>query len=145
MLDGCWDLGGLSDQELLHGLGAVIGHGRRALAELLAHLAEVEERRLHLRAAYPSLFSYCVSRLGFSEDEACRRIDVARLARRHPALFPMLASGELSLSVAALLKPHLSTGNCQLLLSAVAGKTVQQAREALAAHFPQPDVPSVLR
>src|SRR5262245_31602602 len=100
-LEGCWDLRGLSDPELLHGLDGVIRCGRRALAELLAHLAEVEERRLHLRAAYPSLFSYCVQRLGFSEDEACRRIDVARLARRHPSLLPLLANGELSLSVAA--------------------------------------------
>src|SRR5690349_20585148 len=110
-LEGCWDLGGLSDQEVLHALDGAIHCGRRALAELLVHLAEVEERRLHLRAACPSLFSYCVTRLGFSEDEACRRIEVARLARRHPALFPLLASGELSLSVAALLKPVLSLAN----------------------------------
>jgi hypothetical protein len=63
----------------------VIRCGRRALADLLAHLGEVEERRLHLRAAFPSLFSYCVTRLGFSEDEACRRIDVelARDLMRH--------------------------------------------------------------
>jgi hypothetical protein len=98
-----------------------------------------------LRAAFPSLFSYCVTRLGFSEDVACRRIDVARLARRHPALFPLLASGELSLSVVALLKHQLSQENAPELLSAVAGKTVQQAREVLAAHFPQPDTPSRVR
>src|SRR5262245_12825535 len=131
--EGCWDLSGLSDGELLGGLNGVICAGRRALAQLLAHLAEVEERRLHLRAACPSLFAYCVTRLGFSEDEACRRIDVARLARRHPTLFPALASGELSLSVAALLKPVVTSDNCAELLAALVGKTVQQAREVLAA------------
>ena len=106
-----WKLDTLSDRQLLDGLGAVLGSGRRLTAELVAHLGEVEDRRLHLEAACSSMFSYCVNRLGLSEDEACRRIEVARLARRHPAMFPLLASGQLSLSVAALLKPHLSAEN----------------------------------
>src|SRR5688572_29040632 len=169
-----WDLDGRSDRELLEGLRARIGNGRQLMAEVLAHLAEVEERRLHLQAGYSSMFAYCVSRLGMSEDEACRRIDVARLARRSPALFPHLATGQISLSVAALLKPYLSNervlaerasaeravtervspggaviegaaaeramGNVDVLIAAVSGKSVQQAREALAALFPRPDV-----
>ena len=106
-----WKLDTLSDRQLLDGLGAVLGSGRRLTAELVAHLGEVEDRRLHLEAACSSMFSYCVNRLGLSEDEACRRIEVARLARRCPAMFPLLASGQLSLSVAALLKPHLSAEN----------------------------------
>jgi hypothetical protein len=85
-----------------------------------------------------------VRRLGLSEDEACRRIDVARLARRYPALFPRLATGEISLTVAAVLKPHIAEDNQHEVLAAVTGKTVQQAREALAVLFPRPDVaPSV--
>ncbi len=146
-----WKLGGLSDRQLLDGLGTVLGSGRRLVAELVAHLGEVEERRLHLEAACSSMFSYCVHRLGLSEDEACRRIEVARLARRCPAMFPLLAAGKLSLSVAALLKPHWAAES-QLdereqldLLTAVSGKSVQQAREVLAARFPRPDVPSSLR
>lgn len=118
---------------------------RRATAELVAHLGEVEERRLHLEAACSSMFDYCVRRLGLSEDEACRRIEVARLARRFPALFPRLASGELSLTVAAMLKPHLSRDNETRLLAAVQGKTAAQSREALAALFPRPDAPELVR
>ena len=140
-----WKLEALSDRQLLDGLGAVLGSGRRLVAELVAHLGEVEERRLHLEAACSSMFSYCVNRLGLSEDEACRRIEVARLARRYPAIFPLLAAGKLSLSVAALLKPHLSVDNQLDLLATVSGKSVQQAREVLAARFPRPDVPSSLR
>src|SRR5688572_15759068 len=75
-----WRLNHLTDQQLLAGLQGVLRAKRRALAELVAHLSEVEERRLHLRAAHSSLFSYCVKRLGMTEDEACRRIEVARLA-----------------------------------------------------------------
>jgi hypothetical protein len=45
-------------------------------------LAEVDDRRLHLKAGYNSLFAYCVAVHGMSEDEACRRIEVARLGLR---------------------------------------------------------------
>jgi hypothetical protein len=140
-----WQLSHLTDTELVARLGRAV-HGARAFtAELLAHLAEVEERRLHLRAARSSLFSYCVSELGFSEDEACRRIEVARLARRHPELYSLMANGEVSLSVAALLKPHITAQNAAELLRGVRGKSVLQAREFLACRFPRPDVPSSVR
>jgi HNH endonuclease len=140
-----WQLGHLSDADLVEGTRRALALGRKLGAEVLAHLGEVEERRLHLHAACSSLFDYCVNRLGLSEDEACRRIDVARLARRFPVLFPMLADGSLSLSVAALLKPHLSQENHIQLLRGVRGLSVCKAREHLAAVFPQPDVASSVR
>jgi 5-methylcytosine-specific restriction endonuclease McrA len=135
----------LPDEELLAGLSRALGSSRGWTALVLAHLAEVEERRLHLIAGHGSMFAYCTVRLGMSEDEACRRIEVARLARRHPILYEKLASGDVSLSVAALLKHHLTGGNHAELLAAVAGKTVAQAREVLAAWFPQPDVRASIR
>src|SRR4026209_2676802 len=98
-----WQLDALSDAQVLTGVDSLVRSGRRLTAELVAHLSEVEERRLHLRAAFSSLFGYCISRCGLSEDEACRRIEVSRLARKFPAIYEMLASGALSLSVAALL------------------------------------------
>jgi hypothetical protein len=64
----------LSDDELLSGLRAVLGSERRGIARLLKHLVEVEERRIHLRAACSSLFDFCVRRLGLSEGEAFRRM-----------------------------------------------------------------------
>jgi hypothetical protein len=120
----------------------VVRSCRRDTAELVAHLGEVEIRRLHLEAACSSRFDYCMKRMGLSEGEPCRRIDVARLGRRFPALFPRLASGAISLTVAAALKPYLAHDNQTEVLAAVAGKSVQQAREALAALFPRPDVAS---
>ncbi len=144
-VDTFWRLEALPDRQLLDRLSTVLGSGRRLLAELIAHLGEVEERRLHLDAACSSMFGYCLTRLGMSEDEACRRIDAARLARRYPAMFPLLATGQLSLTVAALLKPHLSEENHEALLAAVSGKSVRQAREVIAARFPLPDVRSSLR
>src|SRR5262245_48543055 len=143
--EALWKLGHLSDAELLESLGSVLSTQRRTLAELIAHLGEVEERRLHLEAAHGSMFDYCVRRLGMSEDEACRRIDLARLARRFSVLFPLLASGEISLSVDLVLKPVLTEANQAELLARARGKSTQQARELVAAFSPRPDVASVLR
>ena len=145
MQQSFWRLESLTNEALLGGLADLVGSSRRVLARVLAHLAEVEERRLHLDLGHGSMFAYCVKRLGLSEDEACRRIEVARLARKHPGLYPRLASGRLSLSVAALLKPHLNESNANDLLELMAGSTVEQARAQLAARFPRPDVPSVIR
>jgi hypothetical protein len=91
------------------------------------------------------MFEYCVTRLGLSEDEACRRIDIARLARRFPSLYPLLADGSVSLSVAALLKPHLTADNHRELLQASRGLSVAGVREQLAVRFPRGDVPSSVR
>src|SRR5690349_7604246 len=133
------NLGALSDAELVEGLYRVVRSGRRLLAELLAHLCEVEDRRLHIDAGFPSLFAYCMARLGLTEDEAYRRISVARLARRAPIVCFWIAEGRLSLSVAALLQPYALAPELPQLIEAVAGKSVKQARETLAAFFPRPD------
>lgn len=143
--DGFWKLEHLSDAQLLESLGGVLRSQRRALAQVVAHLGEVEDRRLHLEAAHGSMFSYCVGRLGMSEDEACRRLELARLARRFPALFTELATGRITLSVALVLKPVLSSSNQLELLAAVRGKCIRQAREFVAGRFPKPDAPSSIR
>ena len=51
-VDLFWKLERSSDGALLNGLSELVGSSRRVLAALLAHLGEVEERRLHLAAGY---------------------------------------------------------------------------------------------
>ena len=63
-------------------------------AALLVHLREIEERKLYLDWSFPSMFAYCVGELGFSEDIACNRINVARAARRTPVILEALRSGK---------------------------------------------------
>jgi hypothetical protein len=140
-----WQLQHLSNQQLLDSLGRVLRTQRQSLAELVAHLGEVEERRLHLEAAYGSLFDYCVRKLEMSEDEACRRIDLARLTRKFPAFFPLLARGEISLSAALILKAVLTPDNQRELIEAARLKSIREVREMVAARFPSPDVPSTIR
>jgi 5-methylcytosine-specific restriction endonuclease McrA len=135
----------LPDDALLRDLHAIAGTQRRVTAELILHLGEVDARRLHVEKGFSSLFVYCVGELHFSEDEACRRIEVARLARRFPAIYPLLDTGAVSLTVLALLKPHLADDNHGELLGGVSGSSIRQAREWIAARFPRPDVPSAIR
>jgi hypothetical protein len=143
--NGLWKLEHLSNTELLESLRHVLRTQHRTLAEVVAHLGEVEERRLHLEAAHSSMFAYCVAGLGMSEDEACRRIQLARLARKFSALYPELANGRISLSVALVLEPVLSPSNHLELLTAARSNTVRQARELVATRFPSPDVASSVR
>ncbi|HEY5372373.1 MAG TPA: hypothetical protein VIK01_01745, partial [Polyangiaceae bacterium] len=85
MKDGdFWQLGDVTDAELQARLSQLLVNGCRTEARIVAHLAEVEERRLHLRGGSSSMFDYCVGRLGLSNGEAFQRLTVARLARRFP-------------------------------------------------------------
>jgi hypothetical protein len=74
----------LSDRELLARLAAVVQRGNEAMADLLAHLAEVDERGLYAELGFSSLFAYCLEAHAFSETAAGRRIAAARVARRFP-------------------------------------------------------------
>src|SRR5262249_49632372 len=88
----------LSDDALLHRLSELLGQSRRLEAEIVAHIAEVDARRLYAREAARSMFAYCTEVLHLSEAEAYLRITVARATREHPALLAMLSDGRLHLS-----------------------------------------------
>jgi 5-methylcytosine-specific restriction endonuclease McrA len=137
-------LADLSDAQLLDSLKTVCGQGRVVLARLLVHLIEVEERRLHLEAACPSMFQFCVRRLSMSEDEACRRIHAARLARRFPDLLARIERGELTLSTIALLHDALTESSYEELVEAAAGKSKAEVQALLARRSPSPDVPAAI-
>ncbi|MBN1959318.1 MAG: hypothetical protein JW841_00080, partial [Deltaproteobacteria bacterium] len=139
----------LSNQQLLDSLARVNRQAHKVTAELLAHLAEVDARKLYLEQACSSLFSYCIERLGASEDETARRIHAARLARRFSVIFELVANGELFLSSINLLAPYLPQGidpqSAHELIEQARGKTKRQVEQMLAARFPKPDVASTLR
>jgi hypothetical protein len=76
----------LSDDELLSSLHTVCLDTRRLAARVVIYLGEIEERRLHLKAAYPSMFEFCLRRLNMSGGEAFRRLAsrAVRKAQGHP-------------------------------------------------------------
>jgi hypothetical protein len=135
----------LSDDLLLARLAEVLGHSRRIEAELVAHLAEVDARRLYLREACSSMHAYATERLHLSDAEAYLRITVARLSRRFPLVLAMLADGRLHLSGAARLAPHLDDQNGERLLMRAAHLSKRAIEELVAELAPRPDAPSLLR
>src|SRR5215212_3134707 len=98
-------LSALGDRELLDNLRRIVDRSNAVTAELVAHLAEVDRRRLYLRAACSSLHSYCTSRLRLSDAEAFKRIQAARLVRRFPGVLELLQTGALHLSALVTLHP----------------------------------------
>jgi len=71
-----------SDEELLERTAELVRAERACVADVVEHLAEVDRRRAYLDAACRSLSCYCIERLGYSQDEARRRVQVARVAHR---------------------------------------------------------------
>ncbi len=114
-------------------------------SDLLAHLAELDERKLYVELGFPSLFAYCTESLGLSESSAGRRITAARVGRRFPSVFAAVARGELNLSILCALNPYLNHENAMELFGACGGKKRQQVEETLAARFPKPDVREAIR
>jgi hypothetical protein len=135
----------LTDDELLRRLGELVTASRRVEAVLIAHIAEVDQRRLFLREATPSMFAYCTDVLHLSEQEAYLRISVARAARDHPLLLVMLADGRLHLTGAGRIVPHLGREDATALLTRAAFKSRRAIEEMLVALAPQPDAPTVVR
>jgi hypothetical protein len=135
----------IPDDELLRRLVALIGQCRRVEVDVVAHIAEVDERRLYAREAFPSMFVYCTDVLHLSEQEAYLRISAARASREHPMLLTMLADGRLHLTAIGKLAPHLTRENRDGLLERAIHKTKRQIEELVAEIAPRPDVPAMVR
>jgi hypothetical protein len=140
-----WDLGRISDEQLRAALATLLASGCRTEARIIAHIAEVEERKLHAKDGSPSLFDYCVRQLRLSESEAFHRLTAARIARRYPVVFAMIERREVHLTAVCLLRDYLTAENHLELLAEASGKTKLQVQELLARRFPRPDVPSYVR
>ncbi len=133
------------DDELLHRLSQLLTQSRRVESELVAHIGEVDERRLYAREACSSMFQYATKVLHLSEHEAYLRITTARAARRFPMLLVMLGDGRLHLSGIARLAPLLTHGNCEAVLARAAHMSKLEIEELVAELAPKPDVPPVVR
>jgi 5-methylcytosine-specific restriction endonuclease McrA len=135
----------LSDAALLAEAVRAAASERRATADLVALLAEVDARRLYLGQGYPSLFAWCTNALSLSEPAAYSRITAARAARRYPMVFKRLANGDVTLTTVTLLAAHLTDENHEALLEAAGHKTKRDVERLVASLVPQPDIASSLR
>lgn len=132
----------LTDAEVIAGTRRLIGRSNQVLAELLAHLGEIEARGIHRTRACSSLYVYCIHELRLSEDEAYRRVAAARLVRRFPVLFDAVASGELHLTGLLLLGPHLNEQNLLEVLARAKHRTKRELSRLVRILDPLPAVPA---
>lgn len=135
----------LPDDVLLDRVQKLAAIERSTTAELVAHLGEVEARRLYLGLGCPSMAAYCIEVLHLSESCTFARIGVARAARRFPGLIDRLADGSLSLTAARRLAPVLSPENCERLFDEARHKTKEQVEELVAREQPKPDAAPTIR
>ena len=130
------------DPTLLRELRTLVAQDRATTALLLAHLSEVDARRLYAPAGFPSMFAWCVEELHLSEETACKRIRAARAARQFPAVYSLLADGRLHLTAVVLLAPYLTPENADDLLAAATHRSKAGIERLIAERFPRPDLPA---
>jgi len=94
------DLHSIDDKELLSETKTLRKKEQELLLEILLYIAEVDTRKLYREAAYPSMFAYLQSGLGYSGGGAYRRLQVARAIRRCSELYGALKREEISFSAA---------------------------------------------
>jgi 5-methylcytosine-specific restriction endonuclease McrA len=135
----------LDDRELVARISGLVARERSATAALVAHLAEMDRRKLYLELGYSSLFTYCTQALHFSEQGAYKRMEAARAARRFPLLLARLAEGALHLSAVVLLAPVLSKENHRALIDEARHKSKREVEVIVARVRPSEPVPSLIR
>jgi hypothetical protein len=102
----------LGNDELLRSLSSIVKRDNALTAELLAHLAECDERRLHLELGYSSMFAYATEALGFCEATAWRRVAAARVCRRFPEALALVETGDHAPLGLVRTRPSSERGEC---------------------------------
>lgn len=118
---------------------------RALLVEFLQYLAEVERRRVHIAAGFPSLYAFLTQHLGYSNATAYRRMKAAQLLSRFPAIAPYLADGRLGLTTLVELRDVLDDATHTATLDRAAGKTEDEVKQLVAALAPKPAPPDLIR
>ena len=128
----------LSSDELHRSAEKLVLAENTSIAKLITHLAEMSTRKTALALGYKSLYEYAIRRLNLSEGAVPARIHVANVARRFPQLLVALAESRISLTVAALLAPHLTKDNVDKVISDCAGMTRRETEEYVVVFRPKP-------
>jgi hypothetical protein len=140
-----WELKSVSDEKLLADLSTLVSEQQRRDAELIAHIAEVNRRRLFLDLGYSSMFAYCTKKLHLSDSAAYRRITVGRLALTFPCVLDAIAEGRVHVTGVSLLAPIVKADNVERLLAAATHRNKREIERIVATEAPKPDVPTTVR
>ncbi len=130
----------IPDDELFATVQRLTARSNVALADLLAHLGEVERRGIHRTRACASLYTYCIYELRMSEDAAFRRSKAARLVREYPELGDALAKGEIHVTGLLMIGPHLGGERHVEILQRARFRSKRELARLVAEIDPKPEV-----
>jgi hypothetical protein len=134
----------ISDDELFATVQQLTARSNVTLADLLAHLGEVERRGIHRTRACASLYTYCIYELRMSEDAAFRRSKAARFVRKYPELRDAIAKGEIHLTGVLIIGPHLGDERHAEILRRARFRSKRELARLVAELDPKPEVPALV-
>jgi hypothetical protein len=138
----------ISNQELLSRLDKLVRTERKLTHVILAHINEVESRRLYAELGFDSMFKYLTSHCGYGEDSAYRRLQAARLLKKAPEIAEKIEQGALNLTqltqVQKCLRQEQQSGSVVSadqtlqILEQIQNKSSYETKKVLALEFNQP-------
>ncbi len=137
-----------TNAELLAGLQILVSQERTLSLKVISFLREIRFRSLHLEMGYPSLFTFCVVELKYSEAAAYYRLNTLDIVDELPEIKQAIETGELSMTTLSMVqsackakkrktKIKVSAEDKKSLLEKVKGKSKKQTEAILHQHFPE--------
>jgi len=118
--------------EQVNRLKTLRGEEREIVAQLIRELSVMHNERSYVLPGYPSLFTFCVKALGYSEGAAWRRTAAAKALSVSPELYQQLREGKITLCAAAELSKIVTAKNSQKVVSLAVGCSKQEVQELVA-------------
>ena len=131
----------VSPQQILKNTDQIVAQDRKLTLRLLEHLYEIDRQKLYLERGFASTFDYCTKHLKLSEPSAARRIRTARCVARYSQLYPLLESGELNLTVVAMISKFLKPANVDEIIGRIWGKSKREVERIIAEYEPKAALP----
>lgn len=125
----------IKNKELLEHFSVIVSKEKMAIADVVAYVAELYQRRLYLEEGYSSLFSFLTEKYGYSGSAAYRRIQSAKISLLFPTVVELLRSGKINLMTLSLVEPHVTKENGENILQEVIGKNKEDVEYYLSNHF----------
>ena len=125
----------IKDNDLLQNFSNLVTQEREATASVVAHLAEIDRRKLYAREGYASLFGYITEKYHYCGGSAYRRIQAARLSLRFPEILDFIKNGKLNLTTLCLIAPHIHEENKASIIEKVIGKSKKEVEYIVSSLF----------
>jgi hypothetical protein len=138
----------LSDEELVISAKKVVQTERKILHWVLAHLQEIEARKIFAKRGYDGMYTYMTRELGYSGAAATLRLKALRLMNSNPAIANKVQNGSVCLSQLAQVQnsiaqakacgKNITADAATKALEHVVGKSTFETKSILAKEFDLP-------